>query len=476
MDWTLKPSGQFIAELGGVERIYRHVSRLLKVTGREHWGLYCCCRLELSLGLSDQATETKLQNAWLALRYELPGLAVAITDDNKKSYNVPTTESVARWLEETFIVEKTLNKDDILGSYPIKESPTLYFLPESLSMLLLVSHWRIDALGTCMLLNRFLALLAAGTCAPPLEEWPAAESQLARISPPIEDAIGSPSMKEAAQDPALEDFARQYIRHHHHTAVNAGGLPFKSASAAERPSQTSLTLCRSGTSAFTKACRDCAITITSAVHAALADIFFSVTPAAKQYACVMSVNMRNRLQAPYNLNSFQNAVQTYVTGVTPSVGRESSFLEKARQLKEYYQHGWYSDEFARAMRLTTKYHADAMVNGPPPPAAGEAASPPTHRKPPSSVTLSSLGVVDRYIQQHHYNENSSESVTVTNFDFGVSMMTRQILLYVWTFDGHLRLSANYNDAYHDAKEILELLNLIRKDLEKELAIVLDLDG
>lgn len=466
MEWTQESPGRFVQELGGVEKIYRHVSRLFSATGREHWGLYCSCTLEFSPGLLEKGPDLILRSAWKVLRHEFPGLAVASRNGDLKAYEIPTTESIKAWVQETFVVQMTSQPDDVIASYPLKDTPTLHFFPESSTILLLVSHWRIDALGTCMLLNRLFTLVAAETAVSPPELWSAA---LEEISPPIEDAVGAPSIEESAQNPALEEFARQYIKHHHHTAVNAGGLPFKDAVAPERPSRAAVTLSQPSTTALVSACRERGITVTSAVHAALADTYFALNSTAEtqpsNYACVMSVNMRDHLHPPYN--SPQHAVQTYVTGVTPSVDRDSSFEEKARYLKSYYK-SWYSEEFARAMRLTTKYHADAMLNRPAPVAGAPAP------KPPSSVTLSSLGVVEKYLHRKH--TEGSESVTVTDFQFGVSMMTRQILLYVCTFDGRLRLSANYNDAYHDKEEILQFLNLIRLDLEKELSISMDLDG
>lgn len=465
MEWTQESPGKFVGELGGIQKIYRHVSQLFSATGCEHWGLYCSCTLELSPGLLGKGPGLILRSAWKALRYEFPGLAVALRDENTKTYEIPTTESVEAWVQETFVVQRTSQLDDIIASYPPKDTPTLYFFPDSSTVLLLVSHWRIDALGTCMLLDRLFTLVAAEAAVPQPE---LRLTDLERISPPIEDAVGAPSIEESSQNPALEQFARQSIKDHHEIAVNAGGLPFKVASSAERPSRAAITLSRSSTTTLMNACRERGITVTSAVHAALADTYFALNataePPPSNYACVMAVNMRDRLRPPYN--GPQHAVQTYVTGVTPSVDRESSFEEKARHLTSYYK-SWYSEEFTQAMRLTTKYHSDAMLNRPPPVPGAPAP------KPPSSVTLSSLGVVEKYLQQQHVG--GSESVTVTDFQFGVAMMTREILLYVWTFDGRLRLSANYNDAYHDKEEILDFLNFIRLDLEKELPVSMDLD-
>lgn len=472
MEWTQREPGKFVQDFGGVEKIYRHISQIFKPTGREHWGLYCVCTLDCSLLLSTTATtsiETALRNSWTALRHEFPRLAVVPEGDTTKSYEVPTTESIQQWVKETFFSEKTSTPDDILAAYPLKDTPTLYFFPASMQILLLSSHWRVDALGLCMLLDRFFDLLAAATSLMPPAVPHASTSSLQRISLPIEDAFGAPSIEHCAADPEIEEFARQYIQHHHKAAVNAGGLPFKRASVPGQPARTAIHLNRASTAAFVKACKAREFTVTSAVHAALADTFFalndSIPTPPESYTAVMSVNMRSHLKPPYN--GKEHAVQTYVTGITPSVDRKSTFEEKVKVLKASYN-SWYSEKFLSAMRLTTKLHYDAMKNRP----SDVADTPPP--KPSSSVTLSSLGVVEEYLRVRHGEGDST--VEVTGFRFGVSMMTPQMLLYVWTFSEKLCLSVNYNDAYHDASEGLEFLDFIRQVLQKELGILLELEA
>ncbi|CAJ2500236.1 Uu.00g030890.m01.CDS01 [Anthostomella pinea] len=149
----------------------------------------------------------------------------------------------------------------------------------------------------------------------------------------------------------------------------------------------------------------------------------------------MSVNMRSYLPPPYN--GKDHAVQVYVTGVTPVVDRDSTLQQKTEQLTAYYK-GWYSERFVQAMRVTTDKHFNAMFKG-----RREGGAPP---KPPSNVTLSSMGVVEKYLA----GECGGGAVKVTDFRFGVSMMTRQMLLHVWTFQGRLCLSVNYNEAYQEA--------------------------
>src|SRR5687768_10216643 len=102
MNWTEQNPGTFRKELGLVEQVYRRISRAFAPLGREHWLLYCGCKLEL-LGRAqdDDALGAALRNAWIALRHEFPGLAVLPDGLTAKTYQLPTVPSLERWADET---------------------------------------------------------------------------------------------------------------------------------------------------------------------------------------------------------------------------------------------------------------------------------------------------------------------------------------------------------------------------------------
>lgn len=455
-DWVEIGPGVFSTELGGLEKIYRTASQAFKQLGHEHWGLYDVCTFEFgpSFPSSDSDRAFAVRNAWIDLRYEFPGLALVPEGLTKKTYTLPNTASVNAWADETFFVaHAATDPDSVLAAYPLRDLPSLYFFPESSSVLLLVSHWRVDGVGTCMLLNRLFSLLAAGSRIT-TESW---KPDMHKLSPGIQDALGAPK----TVTPELEALARQYIADHHKSAVHAAGLRFHgdASTPPENPSRTAVVFTAASTAALVASCKAGGITVTAAAHAALAEVVFDLSPDnPTKYAAVVSVNMRDRLMPPYN--SPDHAVQAYVTGVTPSVDRTSSFEEKAKQLTAFYKTGWYSEQFLQAYRLMTQYQAEALSK-----------PRPQGMKPPSNVTLSSLGVVEKYLTGQY--GSGGNTITVLDFRFGVSMMTRQMLLYVWTFRGKLNLSVNYNSAYHDAGDAGEFLEAIRGVLSKNLKVNLE---
>ncbi|KAI1746393.1 hypothetical protein F4680DRAFT_19849 [Xylaria scruposa] len=464
MNWTVSSPGVFAQEFGGVEKIYRHVSQAFRPFGREHWGLYCVCCLKLDAQVlsSSDGYSAILRDAWRTLRREFPGLGIVPRGVSQKTYKLPDNESVESWISETFIVQHDKDADAVLASYPARDLPCLYFFPASSQILFLASHWRIDGIGTCLLLNRFFDILSRGV--PPIpaasDIWP---NDLHRISPTLEDAVGAPK----TGDSELESFAQKYIADHHKNAVHAGGLSYigDATTAPGHPTRVAIMLDKDSTSSLVRACKERNISVTAAVHAALADTVFKAAlsdekqTVPEKYAAVMSVNMRGYLPAPYNSSDY--AVGVFVTGVTPTVYRDDSFLQKATKLRAYYR-DWYSDQFMQALRITTEKHFDTMFgshhqkDGPPP-------------KPPSNVTLSSLGIIEKQMARSY---SDATQVKVTGFRFGVSVMTRQMLLYVWTFDERLTFSVNYNDAYYSPEVAHGLLESVKSVLEKEMAIQL----
>ena len=67
--------------------------------------------------------------------------------------------------------------------------------------------------------------------------------------------------------------------------------------------------------------------------------------------------------------------------------------------------------------------------------------------------------------EKYFGGKYGDSVEVETFTFGVSMITRQTMLYVWTWKGELTLSSEYN-----AEEVREVMLTIKRVLEKELDI------
>lgn len=471
MDWTESAPGVFTKEFSGLEKIYRKMSTAFSHLEREHWGIHCVCRFRPGPSFQNRDTVSALREAWKNLMLEFPGLSVVPDGLTRKIFVVPDAQAVDKWADQTFFVKPAGNADDIIANSIPRDLPSLYYLPSSSEIVFLSQHWRTDAIGTCMLLDRLFSILAQPPQVPGSSHHERPKTE--KISPSLEDAAGSTSN----EDPELQEFARQYIDNFHRKAVNTGGLRYKGDSTT-LPSSTShqdLVFTKESTTALISACKARHISVTAALHTALAHTVFLFAPPESQqteYTTVMAINMRPHLPAPYNTQT--HACQTYAASTTLTVHRNTDFAEAAANLTREYK-GWYSEKFVKSLRWIYRYHAAKLFSPPPPPARPQGLPPP---KPPSGVTLSSLGIIEQYLtgiylangKENKIGDADAVAVEVDRFRFGVSMMTRQMLLYAWTFRGRLTLSLDYNSAYYEGRVVGEILESITTTLGKELGV------
>jgi NRPS condensation-like uncharacterized protein len=473
MSWQKSADGTWRKELGGAEKIYRFVSTMFRATGHEHWGLYTACQVKFGTNFTSEEVTTALQDAWKALRFEFPALTLipdgyeAVYPDAGEGGKVGSQKAVDDWAQKTFRVEPLLTVEEILADYKLHDLPELIWLPATSQVVLLVSHWRCDGLGTCMLLNRLFQLVSTKATGIVPEGW-TVEKNLAKVSPSIEDAAGAPMVS----DPEIEDTAREMSRFREKT-LKTIGVPYN-GDRTTVPGQTAVqatTFTAESTKALVDECRARKITVAAAIHAALATAAFELTSAKEvdEYVTVMAVSFRPYLQKPYN--SEAHACRTYVTGIAPEVSKNASFEEQTATLTNSFKN-WHTDKMSRALRELYRGASQAFLSPPPRPAG-----PPPN--PPSGITHSNLGVVDQFIKAEYYSDDQDSKsdaapiIEVTGFQFGVSVLTRQMMFYPWTFRGQLNFSINYNQAYYDAEANKKVLDRIQSKLEEELHLKLE---
>lgn len=86
--------------------------------------------------------------------------------------------------------------------------------------------------------------------------------------------------------------------------------------------------------------------------------------------------------------------------------------------------------------------------------------------PPSSTpSLSSMGVVDQFLQ-HRYGDWEIQEFWITS-----TIMTGDIQVYLWTFRGRMKLSACYNEAFYGIEKVDEVLEGTRNEMLQGLGLV-----
>ncbi|OTB00227.1 hypothetical protein M426DRAFT_66262 [Hypoxylon sp. CI-4A] len=457
MVWTETKKGTWVDELDGAEKVFYGMSQAFRGVGKEHGSVYVACKIvakDLGLNLS---LETIIRNAWKRLGFDFPSLAV-IVDGSNKVYQAASAVQAEQWVEETFSVNTSSSVDEILPTLHSRKLPYLVFFPSSSCILFHASHWRIDALGACMVLNRLFDLVsqcAAGGVTP---QW---GLEYQNLSPSLEDAFCSSKVYSADMKALAEDIRKRNFE----AAYPSAGLTYDGDN--NTPPGLSHTaaimLTTNSTRSLVAACKEQGISVTAAVHTACAKAVFETSKTSREkYSCVVSANMREHLPVPPSSNTGlpPYACGTYVTGITHTLQRDDDFFTQASQLTNSYRASWDATKYMTALRAIYEIHGKAL-----------AASIVTNssRPPASNVTVSSLGIVDKYLRRDH------GVIVVEEFRLGSAIMARQPTLYIWTFQGQLSLSVEFNEAYYSRGSIELQLESIKGCLERELGLSLELN-
>ena len=201
-------AGPLDEDFSDYEQVYLKMSRAFSHLDKEHWGIYCICSIYYNATTGTDISAA-LRNAWMRLVVEYPGLSMVPVELRKHYWPLDET-SIHSWAQNTFFVTSDLNAGDVVAEAKPRDLPSLYYLPKSSELVLLIQHWRADGLGACMLLNRLFEILEASKTPSNLGD----QSEHNLPSPNLESAAGA----SKADDPEIQMYARNYIENFHKSA------------------------------------------------------------------------------------------------------------------------------------------------------------------------------------------------------------------------------------------------------------------
>ncbi|AEO64819.1 uncharacterized protein THITE_124062 [Thermothielavioides terrestris NRRL 8126] len=452
MVWAKARSGTWTDDFDGAEKVFYSMSQAFKRYHREHGSVYAICRIRIAHPLSTgpETLSEKLRQAWTWLRCDFPALTV-FEEGGRKTYLEANAANIETWVNDTFWVDDEADAArDVVADLHLRRLPCLVFVPRSFEVLFHCSHWRIDALGACTVLDRlFDILFELARTKPESLQPPRWELEHEHLSASLEDAYGCAPMPTPSTEAKAEDVRRRNFD----LSYPSAGLSYQgdqSTSPGKSQCQT-VALERDASEQLIRACKARGFSVTAAVHAASAASVLADSDC-DNYSTVVSVNLRPLL--PGGASAY--ACGTYVTGITHSLRRSDNFETWCRQLTSGYRGDWDPAAYMDALRSIYRVHGETL--------ASMAAS--GARPPASNVTVSSLGVIDKYLRPVH------GAVEVETFHLGSAIMGRQPTLYIWTFRGRLTLSVDYNEAYYSVHQVSALLDSIRNCLGRELGVLI----
>ncbi|KAL5344880.1 hypothetical protein ACLOAV_010277 [Pseudogymnoascus australis] len=412
MPWQETAPGRYEREFGSIEQFYRQIAASGAIIQKQQFLISCSIRLKESPSVAG------LQRAWKALRFLYPQIATEPDESGSRLiYTVPSQESIQTWMRETFIVDAECNS---AGNLYTCVKPTaffkIYYMPLSREILFRTPHWRIDGTGLQILQNVFLQVLADG---PPSIIFDG--SEVIRLAP---------SLNEAAS------------------------VPREPTPQVSRASDAELNVFQSGPP--------------SAPIATL----LNISPASPQrYRTTFSTEMTERivsssldlrkyLSAPWN--GPQSAVSLYHTGLPFSIdlNKHQDFNAITAEMGAIHARTLRNDESQNAIEFLSSYVKKAL--------GLLSAAPEDPLKAPAYQTLSSLGVVDNYLQRKHCGKVAT--VEIEDWWLGVEIINRVLGTTLWTWNGRLNLSVSYNEAFYERSFVEQFIDGWGRELTKALGV------
>lgn len=447
MPWTEISKGHYQRQIGENETFIKLIGDSGAPLEREHWAINADAAFKRNSRISEEEFVQHLKTAWQALRFHHPSIA-AIASGTQIDYTVPDQQELQRWLAETFHIHEDQSREDVVAAHKPTPYVVLHYFPAQSEILMHTSHWRTDGIGILQLMNAFLDLVGseATLLDPSSLAW---GEEPARLAPCVEDAANLPA--EATEEIKVE--AEKWTKTFH-GAVGAVGIEFTPAKdclpGGTRSARDSLS--ESTTEAIVAACKAQNISVTSAIHAALAETnwaFAAPEDRSKHWLSTIRAGLRPYLPEPYSTPAYASGL--YTSGYMHSLEAGQSFVQNAKQINELYRAGL-SQEFLQAHRQYALNLTELIKNTPP------------DAPPGSGVDISSLGLVEKILGPKH------GSLEVLNVNVGVEVLTPQMTLFVWTFRGRLEVNLVYNEAFYEAERPAKFLESLKSTLLTELGV------
>lgn len=448
MSWNRVSEGRFERPLGESEKLLWLVGASTFAFGKDQWHLFTTARLRFGSesSFSDKAVNA-LRKAWKGLRFDHPSIAVT-TDGATLTYDTPDATSLEQWLNETFIVERNVKAaEDVIASIGRCEQAQLHVLPYARQIVLHTAHWRSDGRGLPHLLNELLNVLT----------HPSSHSlrwgeEVSRLSICLEDAAGMVDQVSFADQTRVKEMAIQHLQGAPALTISCLG---DANTKPRSPRRCLLTLTTTQTADIISTCKARGLTVTSAVHAAIATSNIArATLASKAFDYSSSIrrDLRTRLKEPYN--SSASAAAFLVATTIFDLPIDGTWSDFAKRFTDEYR-GNYDDEMFRLHRVFYRQLVADLREG--------------HKfKRAVHVGISSIGLVENLLDREY--GKGSGLVQVEEVGVSTNSYSKGAAVFVFTFRDRLNLYMSYNEAFHGKEDMERFLEEIKETLVKELEI------
>ncbi|KAL2825325.1 hypothetical protein BDW59DRAFT_179898 [Aspergillus cavernicola] len=432
MPWHETAPGRYERPFDTLEHLYRGLAVSAAHLQKQHYLVSSAIKVKSPLSPTD------LRHAWISLRHKHPHMA-ATPDDTGLNfvYTVPSPEALDAWVQESFIVysDNDTRSVELLDIDLMSDQFTLHYLPHSRHLVFRAPHWRTDGRGMMLLQHEFCTLLAANPPPPILFDG----SETSRLPPPLDEVANlSTKITPESNHSALAElsvlFSGAPLASFQETLPNT--TPAKSH-------QVRIKLPQVLTKRIIATSKARNQTVTVIAHAALVTASRPhVTPVDGRLICFNPFDLRDRLPVPWNGTA--GSATVYHTGKPCSIDlvQNPDFNAVADHLSAFYKQDLtplfsFLVDYVQKISAILTAPLEATIQGP------GAAHP----------ELSSLGVIDNYLQKRYTSDGNREGntgvVELEDWWLGVQNMNRELQMHVWMWDGDIYLACQYNAAFYE---------------------------
>ncbi|KAI0849862.1 hypothetical protein F5Y00DRAFT_268657 [Daldinia vernicosa] len=436
------------------DRLFQSIAKAGAPLGREHWIMVHWLQIGFPSAMEPLVQEQRLRAAWSALRCRHPDVALTLHENEKRYEPLVDNQDLQRWTTATFRVETGVHSVDELFSRHLKVAPsahaTCHWVPTSSEVAIVSPHWRWDGRGVTMVLHSFMDLLACSSSTLPL--IPAVVgAEAINLVPTLDTVIGVPEVPKEEWVRKADDLLAPFL-----DGSPAIGLPITPALPGNTV-RTETVFPKAVTAAVREACRARGIQLTAALQASIVletaryqervDGTAEVGIAAK-YKSWGAFDLRKHCPPPFD--GIAHAASLRLVALPLIADPTTSWDALASTFQAYYTQPLAppsSDTIF--VRVPYVEKATAMLVGSP---------------PSTEPNLSNLGVMENYIQRRYGD------FEVRDAALGVQMLSPQLYVHAWSWDGEMRVSICYNEAFYQEQFVRGWLEGLKTSLLKNLEI------
>ena len=396
----------------------------------------------------------EVKAAWKALRYDHPGYA-ALIQDGRWIYTVADEAELVSWMEETFVVHDGSKTASQL--FPFEESSrrvVLHVLPHTQELALQAPHTHVDGIGMITFFDHLLRHIVNPSPTSP----PAWGTEASNLTPMLSFTAHIPTMsptQKALWDTNLQAYLSAFptVRLHNENK----GTP------ATKTTMQYLRFTRAETASIVTRCKQLGFSVTAAAQAAISHAarIHGQTLDQRTHATLAIYDARGYIdpaEFPHH-----KLVGPHTFAMPTVFPIEDSFVATARRAYEIFRRYKTQGDMLRACSPLWGSEIPAIMGAPLP----------AEMPVMADLQLSSLGVMDKYLKPVY--EGQRGKIEVQDLWITLEMLSPNIAVEMWTFDGRLTIMPIYNQRFHRRESVTALCALVQEQLRQGLGVDLGFD-